>query len=208
MHILLTDVLTCPRCGPEFGLIVVADRIEDRRVIEGRLGCANCREEYLIQAGIAHLRSDAATAPTGEDALHGDDEEVAFRAAALIGLGQGTGTVLLVNASPELVDSVGRLLPNAQVVGASRAEATRSPSAGWTVFGRSLPFRDRSLRGLVVFGPPPAGLLAEAARVLAPDARVVLTHSSVEDAQRIAEAGLTVILEQEGVLVASAPGLG
>ena len=46
MHILLTDVVTCPRCGPEFGLILLADRFEERRVMQGRLGCPNCREEY------------------------------------------------------------------------------------------------------------------------------------------------------------------
>ena len=43
MHILLTDTLTCPRCGPDFGLILLAERIEGRRVMDGHLGCANCR---------------------------------------------------------------------------------------------------------------------------------------------------------------------
>ena len=53
MYILLTDALTCPRCGPEFGLLVLADRMEERRVIEGRLGCANCRSAFPIRDAAA-----------------------------------------------------------------------------------------------------------------------------------------------------------
>lgn len=51
MHLLLTDILSCPRCGPEFGLILLADRIEARRVLAGILGCANCRSKYPIREG-------------------------------------------------------------------------------------------------------------------------------------------------------------
>lgn len=57
MHILLTDILSCPRCGPEFGLILLADRIEARRVLAGTLGCANCRSKYAIRDGVADLRA-------------------------------------------------------------------------------------------------------------------------------------------------------
>ena len=51
MHILLTDALTCPRCGPEHGLILLADAIEERRVVSGKLGCPNCRTTFPIAGG-------------------------------------------------------------------------------------------------------------------------------------------------------------
>ena len=38
MHILLTDLLFCPRCGPQHGLILLANRLEERRVLDGWLG--------------------------------------------------------------------------------------------------------------------------------------------------------------------------
>ena len=56
MHLLLTDRLTCPRCGPEFGLVLLADRLEDRRVLEGALGCPNCRDRYPVRDGFGDLR--------------------------------------------------------------------------------------------------------------------------------------------------------
>ena len=67
MYILLTDALTCPRCGPDFGLLVLADRMAERRVIEGALGCANCRSSYPIRNAAADLRvaPSASTESTG-----------------------------------------------------------------------------------------------------------------------------------------------
>lgn len=55
MHILLTDILTCPRCGPEFGLILLADELRDRRVHEGTLGCANCRGRWPVRRGFGRF---------------------------------------------------------------------------------------------------------------------------------------------------------
>src|SRR5690606_8442394 len=58
MHIVLTDLLTCPRCGPAHGLILVADGLAERRVLDGALGCANCREKYEIRDGAAWFGSE------------------------------------------------------------------------------------------------------------------------------------------------------
>ncbi len=78
MHILLTDVLSCPRCGPAHGLILLADRIAERRVLEGILGCPNCRARYAIAGGFADLRrpideAAAQDAAAAEAAVPGPD---------------------------------------------------------------------------------------------------------------------------------------
>ena len=57
MHLLLTDRLTCPRCGPSFGLILLADRMNDRRVVDGVLGCPNCRDGFPVRDGFGDLRA-------------------------------------------------------------------------------------------------------------------------------------------------------
>ena len=57
MHLLLTDRLTCPRCGPEFGLILLADKLVDRVVHSGVLGCPNCRDAFQVEDGFADLRA-------------------------------------------------------------------------------------------------------------------------------------------------------
>lgn len=206
MHILLTDVLTCPRCGPEMGLIVLADRMHERRVVEGRLGCANCREEYPVHEGVADLRAGPITG-TREDVASddGEPEDRAFRIAALLGIGRGTGVALIVGASPRLLDRVAALLPNAQVVGASAQEPSSTAGAGWILHGPGLPFRDRSLRGVAVVDGTAASI-GDAARILAPGAHLVLDPAPEDGTHLVAAAGLTLILDQDEVTVASAPG--
>lgn len=54
---MLTDRLTCPRCGPTFGLILLAERMVDRRVRDGTLGCPNCRDAFPVVDGFADLRA-------------------------------------------------------------------------------------------------------------------------------------------------------
>ena len=82
MHILVTDRLACSRCGPAFGLVLLADRLENRRVLSGHLGCANCRERYPIIEGFGDLRplSVRSNEPHSPDEpLASDDPEEALR---------------------------------------------------------------------------------------------------------------------------------
>ena len=96
MHILLTDRLICPRCGPGFGLILIADRLENRRVIEGSLGCPNCRDRFPVERGFGDLRppprSTRSDAPDTEPPVSPPAVEV----AALLGLTEGAGNVVLI----------------------------------------------------------------------------------------------------------------
>lgn len=207
MYITVTDILTCPRCGPDWGLIVLADRLEARQVVEGRLGCANCRGEYPIQGGTADLRlaegGDAGAGPVEDDA------ERAFRTAALLGVGEHPGRVVVAGAAPAFVRRVAELLPNASVIGASRARP--DPAEGpmdWIVYRDALPVRTGSLRALAVVGGAGPGELAEAARALAPHARLVLDPATEEELQELSENGFQTLLHQEGVAVASAGGQG
>lgn len=190
MQLILTDILTCPRCGPEFGLIVLADEVADRDVLAGRLGCTNCRESFEIRGGVARLRAgnDAPTDPNAAVA----DAERAYRAAALLGVGHAPGPVLVIGGGEDLATEMGRHLPKALVAGGESLE-----------FGPGVPARSHSLRGLAVLdrAMPDA---REVARVLAPGARVVVDPAPPEVAHSLADAGLEVLLEQEGVVVASA----
>lgn len=67
MHLFLTDRLACPRCGPGFGLILFADVVRDQRVLEGELGCSNCREQYPVREGFGDFRFPR-PAPTSKGA--------------------------------------------------------------------------------------------------------------------------------------------
>lgn len=56
MNVLLTDHMVCPRCGPPFGLVLVAREVADRRVRRGEFGCANCRDSFPVEDGFADMR--------------------------------------------------------------------------------------------------------------------------------------------------------
>lgn len=213
MHLLLTDLLTCPRCGPEFGLIVLSDRLEDRHVREGRLGCANCRETFPITAGVADLRH--ATNPSlsagAEPSLHDDR---AYRTAALLGVTAAQSTVLVVEPTGEIAPAVAGILAEVHVIGASAREPAppeRPPTSGVlsrVMTGSRLPIRSRSLNGIAFLGVDPSLLLDEAARVLVSGARLVADPASPELGETLRSAGFRVHLEQESIVVAATPEPG
>jgi uncharacterized protein YbaR (Trm112 family) len=210
MHVLLTDVLTCPRCGPTFGLILQADRWEDRQVEKGWLGCANCRESFPISGGVADLRHPLVSPLPASDGEAVDaDTERAFRAAALLGVTDMNPTVLMVDAEGQLAGEVADVLKGAHVIGAGDSEAPLRPTGDGILsslrVGERIPLRDRSLRGVALLGTVSPALLAEAGRVLYPGARLVVDPAPVEVANSLREMGFDVHLEQNAVVVASAP---
>ena len=203
MHILLTDILTCPRCGPEFGLILLADRLEERRVVQGSLGCSNCREMYPIEGGTVDLRiAEGAPAPA---AVH--DADAAVRLAALLGLAGAGGTVLVAGPGAELAPAIAALVPGLQVVAFTAHLVAEGGSAGVSrvAGGPAFPMRGGMLRGVALTGRAETPL-AEALRVLAPGARLVLEPAAEGASEELRGLGAEVLLEQEGVVVAQKPG--
>lgn len=209
MHVLLTDLLRCPRCGPEFGLILLADRMEERRVAEGRLGCANCRETYPVRGGMTDLRTGAASPEDGEEAPAeppGDPQEAAVRLAALLGLAEGGGAVVVAGPGANLAPAVAALVPEVEVValGSPPPESAAGPGVSRVAAGAGLPFRDRGVRGVALTGGAGGERLREALRVTLPGGRIVVDPAGPETAERLRAAGAELLLEQEGIVVARA----
>lgn len=206
MHLLLTDVLSCPRCGPELGLVLLANRIDDRRVIDGKLGCANCRELYPIEDGAADLRTVSLPAH-GPPA--GDAAEEAVKLAALLGLAEvERGTVLLAGPGAALAPQVAALVPDVEVVALAPAPAPGPEAAGVSrvAAGPGFPFRANTLRGVALAGGADEGAMDEALRVAAAGARLVVDGAPDGAAGFLQERGAKIILDQEGTVVARAPG--
>ncbi|HEX8244592.1 MAG TPA: Trm112 family protein [Longimicrobium sp.] len=208
MYILLTDILACPRCGPEFGVVLLADRVEERRVLEGRLGCPNCREQYPIHHGVLDVRTaaDADASPSPGTAV--DDAGAAVRLAALLGLADARGTVLAAGPGAALADAVHALVDEVEVVAFTPEPPSGDERAGVSRIagGRRFPFRDRTLRGVALTGGADEAMLAEGVRVLQAGARIVVEHAAPETAERLAGLGAQVMLDQEGTVVARAVG--
>ena len=206
MHLLLTDVAVCPRCGPEFGLILLADHVDDRRVIEGRLGCANCREEYPIREGVLDLRyppGEAVSIPAGGAT---PDPERALRFAALLGVTGGGEWVLIVGGGAGLASELATLIPEVQVisVGGPGSGGAGESSISRVVADAVVPLRPRSLSGVALAGRQDVSAVAEVARLLRAGGRLVVESAPPEAAAEARSAGLEVLLEDGGTLVAGA----
>jgi uncharacterized protein YbaR (Trm112 family) len=210
MHLLLTDRLSCPRCGPGFGLILRADRLESRRVLEGVLGCPNCRDSFQVRAGFADLRAPPrgplgtglAGPASGTDAVPDGHME---RLVALLGIVGGPGTIALVGEPARLAPAVASRLPEL-LVAAVDADLGAWPETGGVsrlVAEPGLPFFDASLRGVVVDGRLGARWIAEAARTVHARGRVVVQLASPDAAETLRAGGLVVLADEAETVVAT-----
>ncbi|MGH7475057.1 MAG: hypothetical protein ACRELD_02095 [Longimicrobiales bacterium] len=206
MHITLTDILTCPRCGPEAGLILLAERLEERRVSEGRLGCARCRSEYGIARGIVDLRPAAGVVEGAGGAsapVQRGEADGSLRLAALLGLeaGQGRGAIVVTGPASAYAGALAELAgAEVVVIGAETGEAagvSQLRTAG------GLPFKGRSVAGVVLSGTGAAALIEEGARVLVPLGRLLVENVAAGAADRARAAGLDVLAEEGGTVLAA-----
>jgi uncharacterized protein YbaR (Trm112 family) len=201
MHILLTDVLVCPRCGPSFGLILLADRIEERRVLEGRLGCPNCREQYPIAGGTVDL-SAGASMPSHEKE-NADTGEDAVRIAALLGVTQGPSYVLLIGDAAAHAAGVRDALVDVEVIALSTRAVVEADTHGLSrVVAAAVPVATGKMSGVALTGARSAELLEEAARAVRPTGRLLVDPAPPDAATRLAPLGLRVLALEGPVLLA------
>jgi len=207
MHLLLTDRLTCPRCGPSFGLVLLASGLDDRVVREGRLGCPNCRDSFPIEAGFADLRSPPRgdMSPGLAGAPPAQATEDADRLVALLGVVGGPGTVALVGEPARHASVLTAVSDEIQVVGvdADLRAWPEAPRVSRLVAAPGLPFFGSILRAVAVDGRLGAAWVAEAARVVAPRGRVVVIRAPEEAQDVLRTAGLSVLAAEAETVVAA-----
>lgn len=93
MFIELVDALRCPTPHEESWLVVAAERLVARHIIEGLLGCPVCGAQYPIHDGIVDLSGGA---PRPAPAAVAPSAEQAMRLAAFLGLDDGQGFATLL----------------------------------------------------------------------------------------------------------------
>ena len=198
MFIELTEVLDCPLCRNELGLVAFVDELQERRVLEGHLGCPECRAEYPIRGGGIDLSgledgsdpsdesgvspSDESSAgPGGPAPTVGCNDERAMQVAALLGVRERAGARLLVDESlaacaPAMVGwgeriEILTLVPVLASEGPFGSGPGVTPVAGAT--HARWPIRPHALRGVALLGGSP-DRLREAERVLTRGGRLAV----------------------------------
>lgn len=214
MHITVTDVLVCPHCGPEYGLVLLADDVSERRVRLGTLGCPNCHRHYPIQNGIVTFVDDTeqrAASPDLAEQGAGGGLTQALEWAALLGV-EGPGRVLMagpaVRHAPDLAD----LLPDVEIlalldVGTPDVafEQTRNGATTRVSSIRALsgfPVRPGGLAAAGLSGSAANDLLERATSAVRMGGRVVLDPAPGRARDRLVESGATVLVHEGDTIVA------
>lgn len=208
MDPLLTERLICPRCGPGFGLVLRADQVREGRVLDGFLGCSNCRVLYPVARAVADLRypphsrshGRARGVPPPPSAEASESETL--RLAALIGVARGPALIAVAGNLAGRASGLGSLLPDVEVVAlAPRIDFPPPPGASHLMTSGRLPLRDGSLAGIALNGSWAELLLDEASRTLAPSGRIVLLGASPGGERAFFGQDPTVLAREDGVLV-------
>ena len=205
MNVLLTDVLTCPRCGPEFGLILLAHEVRERRVREGELGCPNCRDRFPIHRGFADLRApprsplDDTPEEIGAEEGSGPDP---LTLAACLAVTEGPGFMVFIGEVGLAAASVAGLVGGVEVVVVEPRAARwpQSPGVSRLAVWPGLPFRGGA-RGLVIDRDHWPEWKEEVLRVAGPQARIVLVGPDPEGSAPADVTPLVTVLDESGYTV-------
>lgn len=198
MFLELAETLDCPACRSGCGLVAFVDEAVDRRVITGRLGCPLCEVEYPIRGGTIDF--DPSTTPASLEmgsAVRGEPSpELGLRIAALLGLGDGRGSVVLLGpglwgCAIELAQAGGGVEvlawhdPEVEPPPASLDELAVGIDPIRGLSDESWPVRSGSLHGVALLGLL-AARLAETERCVRPGGRLVALNPAPQDLERLA----------------------
>ena len=208
MFIELVDSLRCLAAHEETWLVASVARMDGRHVIDGTLGCPICYRQYAIRDGAAWFPflSTANAAPRLSVSPAALDEDEGVRAAALLGLTDPGGIVVLGGSWTAYASAIAAHGVAHSVTLNVAASESGPQEVSALVVDDALPFGSASLRAIALgedVATPP--LLASAARTLRARGRLVApAGSDVPD-------GVTVLARDETVwvgertLVASPP---
>jgi uncharacterized protein YbaR (Trm112 family) len=175
MYLVLTDVLTCPRCGPEQGLIVRSDRMEGRRVLEGALGCPNCEAQYPVRGGLADFRGSDLGRALGPVSPGSNLD--ATRGAALLGITQGPAVAVMIGVADAAAAEIAGMVPGLEIVTivSDESESIEQSGVSRLLVNTELPLRGKSVRAALIETGVFEKTAHEVVRVLAIGARLVVT---------------------------------
>ena len=161
-------------------LIARADELVARHIVRGELGCPICEARYAIRDGVADF-SDGATPPADTTAPAADTQALALRAAALLGLTEPGGLVVLAGEWSACADALLEFVEGVQLLALDPAPELSSGGAlSLARIADVLPLAAASARGIALDATHATpSLLAGAARALAPGGRLIAPASKL-----------------------------
>lgn len=175
MFIELLDLLRCPRAHDDTWLVASFEKVSNRFVEQGILGCPICSAQYPIEAGVADF-SGGVSSPSCEDqraAASHRREELATRAGAFLDATEPGATVILggvwAYAAEQLAD-----LAQVRVFALNPPEGvTETASVGLARVAADIPLASESCLGVALDAWFNSGIIAAAVRAVRPGGRIV-----------------------------------
>jgi uncharacterized protein YbaR (Trm112 family) len=174
MHIELIDLLRCPREHEETWLVAAFTKIEDRFVVEGKLGCPVCNASYVISDGIADLRQNREVRVESHPSTNNPDD--AMRVAALLGLTVPNALAVLEGSYASTARGVSELTQCRVIALNPPYEIEESEAVGVVLTDSRIPFASNSVYGIAVQA---ANLLNDVPRILRQRGRLITTIRGV-----------------------------
>ena len=175
MFIELLDVLRCTQPHEDSWLVGSFDALVDRHIIQGTLGCPLCGAEYPIVDGVAYFAEGPSGAATSAAAP--DDSAAGLRLAAMLGLAEPGGVVVLTGRWTSHAAEVGAIAAQVQMLLVNPVSPL-PPSASAIVARGGLPVAAGSIRAVGWDAEGPDAIPVEACvRALRPGGRLVAAAS-------------------------------
>jgi hypothetical protein len=177
----LVDSLRCVRPHEDSWLIARADELVARHIVQGELGCPICEARYAVRDGVANFRGAERAFPSETSSTAPQDASAAaLRAAALLGLTEPGGLVVLAGEWSACADALLGLAEGVQLLALDPAPTLRSGGAlSLALIPDALPLAAAATRGIALDAAHATpSLLAGASRALAPGGRLIAPASA------------------------------
>ncbi len=165
MFIELTDHLRCPENHPEAFLVLLPDRMEQRDVVAGHLGCPVCGWSTAWDGGIPDFGEPWLSA--GRPAFD------APAAHAMLGIDGPGGWIALGGNAGVLAEPLMALLPGVSLALLNPPATARSVAGGSTIDGARWPLKQHAVRGVILGSDVPDPWRDTAVSSTLPGLRVV-----------------------------------
>jgi hypothetical protein len=177
----LVDSLRCVRPHEDSWLIARADELVARHIVQGELGCPICEARYAVRDGVANFRGAERAFPSETSSTAPQDASAAaLRAAALLGLTEPGGLVVLAGEWSACANALLECVEGVQLLALDPAPTLRSGGAlSLALIPDALPLAAASARGIALDAAHATpSLLAAASRALAPGGRLIAPASA------------------------------
>jgi hypothetical protein len=171
----LIDLLRCVRPHDETWLVASFNKISNRFVEEGKLGCPSCSAEYWIRGGLADFSAEVAL-PECEDerkAASHRREELATRAGAYLDATEPGATIALGGLWAYAAQVLSEMAEVRVLALNAPNGVTESQTVGLVSVGSEIPLAAGSVLGVALDAWFPAAMIESAARVVRPGGRIV-----------------------------------